>query len=170
MDKNLLYKLPKDILVDLIIKSYDFEKLSLEEVEKIHSSIHTKSMQKYLQELDKVRHLMCKTHNFGYVFSRMDIVNFSEIRVSDSFSMKELFRINLYYGHRYNYGFGSGNGKYTQYETEEELLNKCSSFLRDNKYNEEIISPLVTQMRIYIEAFYEKTDIQKILSKYKYYN
>ena len=53
-----LHKLPKDILIEIIKKTFDFSKLSVEEVERLYIPLHDKFKQKCLEEGNKNEKLL----------------------------------------------------------------------------------------------------------------
>ena len=54
MDKSLLYKLPKDILVELVCKNFD--RLSVKELGEIYRKKCCKELNRYREILDKTYH------------------------------------------------------------------------------------------------------------------
>ena len=87
-----LYNLPKDILIEIIKKNYDFTKLSIDQVENIHSEISKRAKARYLDELRK---------NGQILETRYDEFAI-EVNSCKSIKVRNL-KIKLYYNAKYEY-------------------------------------------------------------------
>ena len=155
--KNSLYKLPKDILVDLLMKSYDFDKLSIEEAYEIHKIIQKKYREKYEKELDTCIKIMKTCHYIGGLRIMMEPVNLYEIYIAGK------IRIALFSkSHTYRFFF-----EHSSYKTLDELLGNASLFLKDT-YNlsEEGVQKMIDQIKVYIDAF-DKKQFLSVIQKEK---
>ena len=153
MEKPSLYKLPKDILIDLLMKSYDFDKLSTEQVYEIHKSIHKKCREKYKKELDTNIQIMKTDHNIANIKIWMDKVNLDHIYIGN------ILRIALFTKqHHYRFFFTAPNIS-SNIRTLDELIEKSRVFLKDlykDTISEEDMQKIIDQIRIYAEAFDKK--------------
>ena len=62
-----LYKLPKDILIEIIKKSFNFSKLSVDDVDRLHGLMNQNFKKRYSEEIQKNEKLMGKRYMIGNV-------------------------------------------------------------------------------------------------------
>lgn len=149
MEKKLFYKLPKDILVDLLTKTFDFEKLSVEQVHELHTQIQDKTLDKYKKELDKSRNILESKHNISSIYISTGPLHLSYIKVGN---LEINVRDNTY---KHKFSVMPHN---KDIKTEAELIQFVCLYFKDNGILEDDIFRIIEKIREYIKEF-EKSDI-----------
>ena len=116
-----LHKLPKDILIEIIKKNFDFSKLSVEQVENIHREISRAAKKRYIDELKKNQKIL-ETRYDGF---DIEVKYWNRIRVGD-------LKIKLHFTEKNKYEL-----KYYEYELE---LRRCTEHY---KTQEELIKHIL---------------------------
>jgi hypothetical protein len=143
-----LHNLPKDILIEIIKKTFDFSKLSMEESERLYVPLHEKFKQKCIDEESKNTELMKKK----YIVEDLNIrIAYNRIIVGDLFQIRPYATIfNLFYHTT------------ERYNTEEGLINRISEILKISKDNKQIQN-IVLAIKILIKSFRDNLEIQNKL-------
>lgn len=148
-----LYKLPKDILIEIIKKTYDFSKLSIEDVDKLHSSLHDKFRQRYMDEMNKNNNLMEKIYVAGDLNIKMNTMR-NIILVGNIFKIR--FHSNEY---ELNYRFSEF------YDSEEELIVRARDIIQWPKTCKDV-EEIISIIKSLIKFFESNKKISNIFHKY----
>ena len=150
-----LHKLPKDILIEIVKKTFDFSKLSIEEVERLYAPLHDKFKQKCLEEENKNEKLMSERYFVGDLYVE---VRFSRIRIG------RICQITVDYKEsRYDLKYRT----LETYNNEDNLMKRISELLKVqiNKTDKQI-EEIIFTTKILIKALQDNEKISDIQYKY----
>ena len=150
-----LHKLPKDILIEIVRKTFDFSKFSIEEVERMYGPLHDKFKQKCLDEECKNEKLLKERFHVGNLYVE---TRFSRILVGRICQISVDFKESKYYL------------KYRTletYNTEEDLINRISEILKVsiNKTDKQI-EEIIFTTKMLIKTLQDNEKISDIQYKY----
>ena len=115
-----LHKLPKDILIEIIKKNFDFSKLSVEQVENIHSEISKAAKKRYLNELNKNRKILeTKYDGFDIEVKYWDGIRVGDLKIKLYFTEENKYELKYY---EYGYELKDCRRFAKYYNTQEELI------------------------------------------------
>ena len=151
-----LHKLPKDILIEIVKKTFDFSKLSIEEVERLYGPLHDNFKQKCLDEERKNGKLLKEKFYVGdlYVETR-----FSRIKIGRNLSISVDFLES-----RYDLKYRT----LETYNTEEDLINRISEILKVSPLNksDNQIEEIIFTTTLLIKTLQDNEKISDIQYKY----
>ena len=147
MDKSLLYKLPKDILVELVYKNFD--RLSVKELGEIYEN-------KCSKELNRFREILDKTHHAGkisieYVKGLIHIDDtagdfYKEIHISD-LSMEDYC------------------GETIRFKSTELLLIQFQEIMLKENFDDTAINDVMKIIKMLVKIYYEKQETEETISE-----
>ena len=149
-----LHKLPKDILIEIIKKTFDFSKLSVDEIETLYAPLYYKFNQKCFDEKSKNKKLMAQEYTIGNITIKM---NEHRIKIGN------IFIIRLHYEKKYEYNLYYRSPEI--YTTDDELSSRISVILKANTSDTEICE-VINTIKSLIQAFRNTCKIQDIMCKY----
>ena len=149
-----LHKLPKDILIEIIKKTFDFSKLSVDEIETLYAPLYYKFNQKCFDEKSKNKKLMAQEYKIGNITIKMN-----EHRII----IGNIFIIRLHYEKKYEYNLYYRSPEI--YTTDDDLSSRISVILKANTTDTEICE-VVNTIKSLIQAFRNTCKIKDIICKY----
>ena len=146
MDKSLLYKLPKDILVELVYKNFD--RLSVKELGAIYQK-------KCCKELNRFREILDKTHHAGkfsieYIKAVIHIDDtsgdfYKEIHISD-LSMED------------------DCGETIRFKSMELLLIQLQEIMLKENFDTKAKNDVTKIIKMLVKKYYEKQETEETIS------
>lgn len=151
MDKNILYKLPKDLLVELVCKNFD--NVSCEQMLEIYQKKAENELIKKKEFLSK-KHLVPNTDIFIELDSRIFIFQ----RESGSLDIEVLLPRGMQ-----NCIFINIDGRTIGCENENDMAACLSKILLEN-LDEHIVNNIMSLLLSLIRLYNERKQIKKILN------
>ena len=151
-----LHKLPKDILIEIVKKTFDFSKLSIEEVERLYGPLHNKFKQKCLDEERKNGKLLKEKFYVGDLYIE---TRFSRILIGRICQISVDF-LECRYDLKYR--------TLETYSTEEDLINRISEILKVSPINksDKQIEEIIFTTKMLIKTLQDNEKISDIQYKY----
>ena len=146
MDKSLLYKLPKDILVELVCKNFD--RLSVKELGEIYQK-------KCCKELNRYREILDKTHRAGKI--NIEYVK-GVIHIDDTSGdfYKEIYISDL--------SMEDDCGETIRFKSMELLLIQFQEIMLKENFDAKTINDVMKIIRMLFKIYYEKQDTEENIS------
>ena len=149
-----LHKLPKDILIEIVKKTFDFSKLSIEEVERLYGPLHDKFKQKCLDEERKNGKLLKERFYVGNLYI--------ETRCARRILIGRICQINVDFKEsRYDLKYRT----LETYNTEEDLINRISEILKFS-HTDKQIEEIIFTTKMLIKTLQDNEKISDIQYKY----
>ena len=146
MDKSLLYKLPKDILVELVYKNFD--RLSVKELGVIYEK-------KCCKELNRFREILDKTHHAGKI-SIEYVKGIIHIDDASSDFYKEIHISDL--------SMEDDCGETIRFKSTELLLIKFREIMSEENFDAKTINDVMKIIRMLFKIYYEKQETEETIS------
>ena len=150
MDKNILYKLPKDLLVELVCKNFD--NVSCEQMLEIYQKKAENELIKKKEFLSK-KHLVPNTDIFIELDSRIFIFQ----RESGSLDIEVLLPRGMQ-----NCIFINIDGRTIGCKDENEMTSCLNEILGEN-FNQNIVNNIISLFLSLIRCYYDRKRIKKSL-------
>ena len=153
--KNLLYDLPKELLIELLEKTYNFDSIPLEEVYKIKKNINLTFDMRIAKEEEKRIKILKTTYTIEDI---KIFVNYHKILLENKNGVIFLISLFRYRHQKYclNINFDQGIGFDYEYREPEELFAKIKEL---NRIDENLIFKVFEILKLLIEAFMLNLDI-----------
>ena len=146
MDKSLLYKLPKDILVELVYKNFD--RLSVKELGVIYEK-------KCCKELNRYREILGKTYHAGKI--RIECVR-GVIHIDDTSGdfYKEIHISDL--------SMEDDCGETIRFKSTELLLIQFQEIMSEENFDAKMINDVMKIIKMLVKIYYEKQETEETIS------
>ena len=148
-----LHKLPKDILIEIIKKNYDFTKLSIDQVENVHSEISKRAKARYHEEWKKNQEILETRHNDFCIQVYCDAIRIGHVK------------IKLHYKRDYDYElkyYNCGRRIIKLVKIQEDLIQYIIRIFKDTDSTR--VDEFISIIKTYIKALQDNHRIEEIIS------